>query len=144
MQLAHQGAEVTAHTGPMPVPASVDPLRLRRVLGRHDLIVPQPYGSDGWVVWRYDRSASVIVGCSLFPGDEPFELVHASIAHPDSMPTYEELTMLHRAVWGDGWAYQVFAPPSEHINIHEYALHLWGRLDGRPMLPDFTLGLGSI
>jgi hypothetical protein len=31
----------------------------------------------------------------------------------------------------------VFAPPSEHVNIHDHALHLWGRLDGARVLPDF-------
>jgi hypothetical protein len=38
----------------------------------------------------------------------------------------------------------VFAPPTDHVNIHEYALHLFGRLDGTPALPDFTAGSGSI
>ena len=37
----------------------------------------------------------------------------------------------------EGWAYQVFAPPWAHINIHPNALHLWGRLDGANVLPDF-------
>jgi hypothetical protein len=47
-------------------------------------------------------------------------------------------------VFGDRWAYQVFAPPADHINLHNFALHLWGRLDGKPVLPDFTFGTGSI
>ena len=53
------------------------------------------------------------------------------------------LADLHAAVFGAGYAYQVFAPPSEHVNIHEFALHLWGRLDGRSALPEFGAG-GSI
>lgn len=52
----------------------------------------------------------------------------------------------HRQCLGiDGeWDYQVFAPPSDHVNIHNYALHLFGRLNGKPALPDFTDGTGSI
>jgi len=40
-------------------------------------------------------------------------------------------------VWPAGYAYQVFAPPSQHVNIHPYALHLWGKVDGSPTLPEF-------
>lgn len=88
-----------------------------------------------------DGQSSVIVTCADHEGDD---WVHASVAHADTMPTYTDLKALHAAVFGNGWAYQVFAAPSDHVNIHEYALHLWGRLDGKPVLPDFTEGLGSI
>ena len=43
---------------------------------------------------------------------------------------------MHRAVF-PGYAYQVFAPPESHVNIHGNALHLWGRADGKPILPEF-------
>jgi hypothetical protein len=66
-----------------------------------------------------------------------FEVIHASMAHPDRDPTYEELAWLHDVVFGNGWAYQCFAPPTLHVNIHTHALHLWGRTDGEPMLPNF-------
>jgi hypothetical protein len=46
-------------------------------------------------------------------------------------------------VFGHGWSYQVFAPPSQHVNIHEHALHLWGRVDGTNVLPSFGV-LGTI
>jgi hypothetical protein len=60
------------------------------------------------------------------------------------VPDYADLKLLHTAVFADGWAYQVFAPPVKHVNIHEHVLHLFGRLDGSPVLPDFTCGTGSI
>jgi hypothetical protein len=44
---------------------------------------------------------------------------------------------LHSAVFGEGHAYQVFVPTSEHINLKENVLHLWGKADGTPALPDF-------
>ena len=54
------------------------------------------------------------------------------------IPTYEDLSLLHYAVWGEeGWAFQVFSPAVEHINIHGRALHLWGAADGRRMHPNF-------
>jgi len=81
---------------------------------------------------------------SCAPVDDGNDWVHASIASTDQLPTYADLKLLHHAVFGDGWAYQVFAPPDDHVNIHEYALHIFGRLDGKPALPDFTNGTGSI
>jgi hypothetical protein len=77
------------------------------------------------------------------PVDE-HEWVHASMTGAEDVPTYAELGILRQAVYGDGWAYQVFAPADQHVNIHQRALHLFGRLDGKPALPDFTFGSGSI
>lgn len=70
--------------------------------------------------------------------------IHTSISRPHEMPSYDDLTILHAAVFGPtGWSYQVFAPRSEHVNIHAYALHLWGKPDGAKVLPNFG-ALGSI
>ncbi|MCW2757013.1 MAG: hypothetical protein JWO46_759, partial [Nocardioidaceae bacterium] len=56
----------------------------------------------------------------------------------------DDLVYLHHAVWGStGWSYQVFAPAEDHVNIHSFALHLWGHLDGSPALPNFGY-MGSI
>jgi hypothetical protein len=119
---------------------TLDPLHIRRILGRETWRAPSPFGPDGW---RYDHRlhGSVIV-TNAAHGEHDW--VHASIAWPDRMPSYDDLKLLHRAVFGDGWAYQVFAPPADHVNIHSFALHLFGRLDGAPVLPDFTEGTGSI
>ena len=114
---------------------SVDILRARNILGRKLWSVPEPFGPDGWQLWRVDGDGTVIV--SVADHDDGVDWLHASIAHPDRLPLYEELVILRTAVFGDGWAYQVFAPPTSHISIHDYALHLWGRLDGLPALPDF-------
>lgn len=95
---------------------NIDALRIRRTLGRSIWAPPQPY--DEWV--------------------------HASVSRPDRMPDYDDLKLVHGAVFGAGWAYQVFTPPADHINIHEYCLHLFGRLDGAAALPDFAYGSGTI
>ncbi len=117
------------------MPTDIDIIGVARVLGKKIWDTPTPYGPNGWALVRQDDGASVIITVGVFEGEQ---WVHASIAHPDRMPPYEELALLHKAVFqGKGWAYQVFAPPSAHINIHPYALHLWGRLDGTNQLPDF-------
>jgi hypothetical protein len=107
--------------------------------------VPRPFGEDGWTFDNITFTPTkmhgrIIVTCSEFTsiGEPAGEWwVHASISWRERMPTYYELTDLHKAVWPNGYAYQVFAPPSDHVNIHPNALHLWGRLDGKPLLPEF-------
>jgi hypothetical protein len=121
-------------------PTSFAPLTIRRRLGVQDWAVPERFGPDGWSFVDRKRKGSIIVSCDTFLG---VEWVHASIAWADHTPTYDDLKLLHAVVF-PGWAYQVFPPLSHHVNIHEYALHLWGRLDGRPALPDFAGGFGSI
>ena len=124
----------------------IDALRLRAVMGREHWMVPRPYGPDGWHMRSVDliQRASVIVTAA--DHDDGTWWLHASIARGDRMPTYQDLVRLHRAAFGDGYAFQAFVPRDEHVNIHEYALHLLGRLDGkRPAcIPDFTRGTGSI
>lgn len=73
------------------------------------------------------------------------EFLHASIAWANHDPSYADLAGLHRAVFGRRrWAYQMFAPSSEHVNIHSHALHLWGRVDGKPWMPNLAEGRGSV
>lgn len=117
---------------------TIDPLRLRRVMGKAAYRVPLPFGPDGWLMSRWDGHGSVIA--TAFTAEDVSEWLHASISYDEHLPTYTELATLHRAVFGDGYAYQVFAPAIRHVNIHEHALHLWGRVDGWPVLPEFTMG----
>lgn len=132
--------------------STIDGLRLRKVLGRKEWHAPQPFGPDSWQLISVDRTRTIFVTAapfSIFEASAPFDggdIVHASIAYSDhvTMPSYEDLCLLHKAVFGDGYAYQCFVPAETHINIHETALHLWGRSDGKPMMPDFGKILGSI
>jgi hypothetical protein len=121
---------------------SFNALEIRRRLGRGDWSTPTEFGPDGWKFVHLSGEGSVIITCS--DQDDGNEWVHASVAWVDRMPTYADLKWLHAAVFDDGWAYQLFVPPSDHVNIHEYALHLWGRLDGKRALPDFTRGSGLV
>ena len=124
------------------MPSSINALSLRKSLGLDKWAVPTPFGPDGWLVRAKDRSGAIII--SVAPDDNGVEWIHASISRVGSMPTYDDLKTLHVAAFGNGWAYQVFAPAEDHINIHEHCLHLFGRLDGKPQLPDFTNVTGTI
>lgn len=96
----------------------------------------EEFGDDGWRFTGIGRTILV----SFDPDSEPgVEWVHASISYHQSwrMPTYGDLKQMHAAVFGSGHAYQCFVPPGEHVNITANVLHLWGRLDGQPALPNF-------
>lgn len=120
--------------------ATLNGLEIRRRLGRDTWRAPKPYGLDGWTFVN-GRGGSIVI--SVARHDDGVDWIHASIARTDWMPDYRDLQLLHRAVFEDRWAYQVFAPPADHINIHALCLHLCGRLDGQPVLPNFGAG-GSI
>lgn len=115
----------------------LDALAIRSRLGRVLWSPPEQFASCGWSYNRRDSGATVIVSTAHY--DDGHQWVHASIATTDgTLPTYADLARLHRAVWPSGYAFQVFAPPAKHINIHGEALHLWGLLDGANPLPDFA------
>ncbi len=123
--------------------SNIDILSVRGRLGVGAWNPARAFGSDGFLLVSRDGARSVIVTCAPY-GAEGTEWVHASMSSSRAMPTYEDLKALHFAVFYKGWAYQVFAPPREHVNIDQNCLHLFGRLDGAPIMPDFTLGMGSI
>jgi hypothetical protein len=118
------------------VSTHLKPLVIRRALGRLDYGPPERFGPEGWrfVHLRGDGSVLVTVG---LPMEDGHEWIHASMTRKGRTPSYEDMVLLYEATCGGGYAYQVFAPEESHVNIHEYALHLWSRLDGSPALPNF-------
>lgn len=101
------------------------------------------YGDDS--IKFHGPSAQMII-VSWDPDTEPgVPWLHASWSHVDAvrMPSYSDLRQMYRAVFPLGYAYQVFAPGGDHINITPNVLHLWGRADGVPVLPNFGR-LGTI
>jgi hypothetical protein len=97
---------------------------------------PTPLGEDAWTIDGHYKRVIVSYDDETEPGTV---WIHASISHqdPHRMIGYGELKQMHKAVYGDGHSYQCFVPADEHINIRNNVLHLWGRLDGQPVLPDF-------
>jgi hypothetical protein len=116
-----------------------DVLAIRARLGRKDWSPPLPGpGPAGVRFQRNDKARSVIVSSAPWDGRV---WLHASIAsHPNGapLPDYWELKRLRYAVWGkDGWAFQVFPPDADLVNIRTNALHLWGLRDGALAHPNF-------
>lgn len=137
-------AVIAAHIAEAALPCDSGPvvngLALRRVLGRREWYVPEPFGCCGWQVDGLasgHRARILVTGDHQSDAARDTQWVHASISRVDGVPEYADLTRLHQAVYGNGWAYQVFAPPADHVNIHPNALHLFGRLDGARALPNF-------
>lgn len=120
---------------------NLDALAVRRRLDRAVWSAPRAFGPDGWGFTNLGGDGHIIVTCADYAG---VDWVHASMSRKGRVPDYADLKLLHAAVFAGGWAYQVFAPPADHVNIHEHVLHLFGKSDGSMVLPDFTGGTGSI
>lgn len=91
---------------------SFDILAIRRSLGRDLWGLPEPFGPDGWLMNSTGKYASeqgrIIITSGPAP-DSDEDWWHASISRP-TMPTYDDLVKLHRAVWGDGWGVPMLRP----------------------------------
>jgi hypothetical protein len=123
--------------------ADLDALAIRRALGRTAYGPPEPMGADTWRYTRTDLTGRVMVSVCPY-GPDGAEWIHASMSWMDRMPSYDDLKLVHRAVFGGRHAYQVFVPDAEHFNHHAFCLHLWGRVDGARVLPDFTGPGGTV
>jgi hypothetical protein len=93
-------------------------------------------GGDGehWMAeqWRL----SMIWSLSL--EDDGNIWLHASLAHGKRLPERPEMGRVKDWVFGPArWAYEVWPPEAAYVNLRE-VLHLWGRLDGSPVLPEFS------
>lgn len=64
--------------------------------------------------------------------------LHLSVSRADWAPSHADMKMAKAAFMGDRYAYQVWPPKDKYVNIHPYCLHLWARLHGEPVLPEFS------
>ena len=63
---------------------------------------------------------------------------HVSVSRQNRCPNWTEMEQIKRLFFKDDeTAVQFLVPPSQHVNRHEYCLHLWRPNDGReiPMPP---------
>ena len=68
---------------------------------------------------------------------------HVSVSLRDRCPTWDELEHVKRLFFRDDEvAMQLHVPPSQHVNVHPYCLHLWRPNDGReiPLPPSIMVG----
>jgi hypothetical protein len=99
--------------------------------------------SDG--IACMNKALGLAVICSENIEQDGNKWLHVSVSRRSKIPTYDDLALVKRLFMGDDLhAYQCFVASVDHVNIHPYCLHLWARSDGKPALPDFTNGTGSI
>lgn len=71
--------------------------------------------------------------------------MHVSMSRLNQLPTYHDQKRVKGLFIGeDRWAYSVWSPSAQHVNLHSNVLHLWAPLTGEPPLPDFARGGASI
>lgn len=118
--------------------STIDAIRVRRALGRNEWGAPRPFGTGWQFAHAVDPGNGSVIVTVWDLEDDGVAWLHASISRGKQMPSYDDLRDLHRAVWGEtGYAYEIHAPADQHVNIHPNARHLWGRVDGKPVLPEF-------
>jgi hypothetical protein len=55
-------------------------------------------------------------------------------------PTWEEMCYVKRLFWsGEEAAYQIHPPDNNHVNCHQYCLHLWKPIGVKMPLPESIL-----
>ena len=124
--------------------------------GLADIGVPPsglPFPPDSWKIIRLwglgyvlisKTGLRAIIDCSK--KDDNNFWVHISVSRSNRTPSHEEMASVKRDFLGDRYAYSVWPPQSQYVNIHAYCLHLWARVDtgdGR-VLPEFSSELDGI
>lgn len=72
---------------------------------------------------------------------------HVSVSFPTRCPTWDEMEWVKRKFFRDDeTAMQLHVPPSDHVSMHSYALHLWRPNDGVeiPRPPGIMVGLKGV
>lgn len=95
----------------------------------------QPFG-DGFVC-QHRSGIRVIVTTGDFEDNRDW--MHISVSRKDRIPSWDDLKFVKNTFAETRFGYQVFAPPSDHVNIHDFCLHIWVPLTGSP-LPNFGAG----
>ena len=83
--------------------------------------------------------------CSVVVSNEG-DWEHVSVSLPHRTPTWKEMCFIKDAFWYPDEAVMQLHPPKEdHINNHEYCLHLWRPLKADiPLPPSIYVGLKSL
>lgn len=91
----------------------------------------------GWAL-RHANGLRVLIDCSLKNDGKWW--VHVSYSRKSWTPTQADGVMVKRAFLGDRYAYAVFPPQENYVNIHAHCLHLWALVDDKDgaVLPEFS------
>ena len=104
-----------------------------------DWHIVQQWG-NGWACQSGGLRA--IIDCSVKADGEQW--LHLSISRKDWDPTHFDMCKAKTDFLENRYAYSVFPPAENYVNIHSHCLHLWARLDGEPVLPEFSEMLKGI
>lgn len=76
----------------------------------------------------------------IFSSGEGWE--HVSVSRQSRVPTYDDMDEIKRDFWGDDQTVmQLHVPRTDHINHHDYCLHLWRPIDQEiPRPPSLMVG----
>jgi len=100
---------------------------------------------DGYAVRQKNGGIRVIVDCET--KEDGREWLHVSASRAKWTPTHEDMTLVKRDFIGASrYAYSVWAPSENHVNIHAHCLHLWAMMDSQDgkVLPEFSAVINGI
>lgn len=93
---------------------------------------------DGWAVKQREGDLRVVIDCDR--KDDGQEWIHVSYSCESRVPSHADTVLVKETFIGDRYAYAVFPPKSNYVNIHPNCLHLWAMWcsgEGR-VLPEFS------
>ena len=105
-------------------------------------------GDDFGYFWMQRGRAEF--GIMASSGDETIPWEHVSVKARDyrgeCCPTHEELSWIKELFWNDDECVVHYYPPkSEHINNHQFVLHLWKYKGGEmPAPPSICVGIKGV
>ena len=92
-----------------------------------------PPGSQVARVWRHRLIPDFKVLRSLSTTVSGEQWFHVSVSRSDRLPTWQEIVKVKNEFMGeDREAYQVIPRVEDHINIHQFCIHLLSPLDQKP------------
>jgi hypothetical protein len=114
--------------------------------------VTDPRTLAHWGGWAGDDTCGMFVVRSPIDGGDLKVVAsagegwdHVSVSRPNRCPNWPEMEHVKRLFFRDDeTAMQLHVPPSDHVNMHRYCLHLWRPLDcGIPRPPSILVGVGA-
>ena len=97
---------------------------------------------DGLALTENGGGLRVLIDCEVKGDGNPW--IHVSYSRKSWTPTHEDTCKVRAAFIGNRYAYAVFPPEEKYVNIHPHCLHLWARLDGAAVTPEFSEVLEGI
>jgi hypothetical protein len=96
---------------------------------------------DGYAFQRH--GLRVLVDCETKA--DGHQWIHVSYSRAHWTPIHSDTVLVKETFIGnDRYAYAVLPPKDRYVNLHPNCLHLWARMDGQPVLPEFDVVIEGI